>query len=239
MTTTTFRRATDEGEPSARERRRTVVIVVAVAVVLGAFVTWLVAFSPVFGVRSVQVRGVHLLSADQVRAAADVKQGTPLVRVDTSAITRRVEQLADVESAQVSTAFPSTVVITVEERMPVGYLVRSGRIRLVDHTGDAYREVSHAPHGLPKFVVPTGATERTTAAAVAAVAATLPSPVRREVRSIEAFDANSITLVLTRDRVVQWGSADRSADKARLLPALLKRRPSQVNLTDPDQPFTR
>ena len=60
------------------------------------------------------------------------------------------------------------------------------------------------------------------------------------VRSIEALDPNAITLVLTRGRVVAWGSADRSADKARVLPVLLEQKHARyVDLTDPDQPFTR
>jgi cell division protein FtsQ len=239
-TSTTYLRAThDEDEPPRRDRRRTLVIAIAATVVVGVFLTWLVAFSSVFGVRTIEVHGTHVLTATQVRAAADIRNGTPLVRVDTTEITKRIERLAVVESAQVSTSFPSTVVITVEERVPVGYVRRSGHVRLVDHTGDEYRVVLAAPNGLPKFVIPSGASARSTAQAVAAVAAALPPAVRKQVRSIEALDPDSITLVLTRDRLVRWGSADRTADKARLLPALLKHHTTQVNLTDPDQPFTR
>jgi cell division protein FtsQ len=239
MSATTYLRATDEDEPPAPDRRRRLLIVIAAVVVAAVVGTWLVAFSPVFGVRTVEVRGTRLLTADQVRTAAGVKHGTPLVRVDTSAITGRVERLADVASAQVSTSFPSTVVITVEERVPVGYVLRSGRFRLVDRTGTEYRAVDRRPSGLAKLVIPTGASEHSTAVAVAQVAAALPAKVRRQVKSIQALDAHSITLVLTKDRVVRWGSADRTADKARLLPALLRHHPNQIDLTDPDQPFTR
>jgi cell division septal protein FtsQ len=59
------------------------------------------------------------------------------------------------------------------------------------------------------------------------------------VRSIEALDPSSITLVLSHGRVVRWGGAARTADKARLLPVLLKHHVATVDLTDPDQPFTR
>lgn len=239
MSATTFLRETGAAEPPPRDRRRVVLIAVSLAVVLAVLGTWLIAFSSVFGVRTVEVHGVHLLTADQVRAAADVKHGTPLVRVDTSAITRRVEKLAEVESAQVSTSFPSTVVITVTERVPVGYVVRSGHVRLVDRSGAEYRAVGTPPADLPRFAVPTGQVERETAAAVAAVAAALPPRIRRQINSIQANDPDSITLVLTRDRVVRWGSAERTADKARLLPALLRHHAHQVDLTDPDQPFTR
>jgi cell division protein FtsQ len=240
VTLTAFRRETKAGDRPPRNRRRVVGIAVSIAVVLAVFGTWLIAFSSVFGVRTVEVHGVHLLSAAQVRAAADVKNGTPLVRVDTSAITRRIEQLAEVESAQVSTSFPSTVVITIEERVPVGYVLRAGHVRLVDHSGLEYRTVGSAPLDLPRLAVPTGKDEQRTAAAVAAVAAALPARIRRQINSIQALDPDSITLVLTRGRIVRWGSAGRTAEKAQLLPALLKQRGvHDVDLTDPDQPFTR
>jgi cell division protein FtsQ len=59
------------------------------------------------------------------------------------------------------------------------------------------------------------------------------------VQSIEALDPAAITLVLRGDRVVRWGSAARSPDKARILPALLKQPGTQFDLSDPDQPFSR
>jgi cell division protein FtsQ len=229
----------DAHEDIARrpDRRRTALIVVAATVLVAVLATWLVAFSPVFGVRSVDVHGTHVLTAAQVRAAADIRDGTPLVRLDTAAITKRIEHLADVESAQVSTSFPSTVVITIDERTPVGYVDRHHRLLLVDHTGDQYRVVRTAPARLPELVFPAGARE--TAAAVAAVAAALPSRVRRQVRSVDALDPSSITLVLTGGRLVRWGSEDRTEDKARLLPVLLRHHTMTVDLTNPDQPFTR
>ena len=44
-------------------------------------------------VRSVTVTGTHLLAPAQVIAAADVPLGTPLLRVDAGAVTRRVEAI--------------------------------------------------------------------------------------------------------------------------------------------------
>lgn len=238
-TGTVVREARPDDSGPRPNRRRTLLIVVAATVAMAVLGTWLLAFSSVFGVRSVEVRGVHLLTPDEVRAAADVPNGTPLVRVDTTAITRRVERLPAVASAQVSTSFPSTVVIMIEERAPVGYVSHGRRARLVDGTGSEYRTVDHPPSGLPHFVVPSGEREHSTAAAVAAVAAALPARLRPELRSIQALDPNSITLVLTGHRLVRWGTADQTGEKARLLPALLRRRPSYVDLTDPGQPFTR
>lgn len=230
---------TDEFEPPGDRRLRRVLIVLAVLVVLAAVLTWVVAFSSLFGVRSVTVRGAHVLSPRTIERIADVTHGTPLVRLDTDAITRRVERLTDVESAQVDTSFPSTVIITVRERTAVGYTRVAGKDMLVDHTGYQYRGVDRPPPHLPRFVVPHGNAARSAGAAVATAAAALPAKLLHRITSIQALDPGSITLVLRDQRVVRWGSAARSADKARVLPILLTRSGTHIDVTDPDQPFSR
>jgi cell division protein FtsQ len=243
--TSTDLRPAEPAEPAEQEaprfgRRRTLIVVVAATLVVAVVLVWVIAYSSLFGVRKVQVSGTHVLTAAQVERAAHVAHGTPLVRVDTAAATRRIEHLPEVASVQVSTSFPSTLIIRVTERRPVGYLRVGSTAVLVDRTGDQYRTVPKAPAGLPRFVVPEGTDARTTGGAVATVAAALSAPVRGEVRSIEALDPRAITLVLTHGRVVAWGSADRSADKARVLPALLaQKHADHIDVTDPDQPFTR
>jgi cell division protein FtsQ len=92
---------------------------------------------------------------------------------------------------------------------------------------------------LPRFVVPAGSDARTTGGAVATVAAALPSALRKQVESINALNPSAISLALTHGRIVRWGSAAQSTQKARLLPALLARHSNEIDLTDPDQPFTR
>ena len=93
--------------------------------------------------------------------------------------------------------------------------------------------------GLPLLAVSPGADAKATAQAVAEVAASLTPQLLARVASIQAFDPTAITLLLTDQRVVRWGSADRSADKARILPTLLAQPGSTFDLTDPDQPFSR
>lgn len=238
-TTTPLRPPDEDDAPPRRNRRRIALFVVAGAVVVTVLAVWLIAFSSVFGVRTIEVHGTRVLTAAEVRAAAHVGHGTPLVRVDTGAVEQRVERLSDVAAAHVHTSFPSTLVITVDERTPVGYVHTGGRYMLVDRTGDQYRAVAKRPADLPRFVVPVGTDARTTGGAVATVAAALPASLRAQVRSIQALDPRAITLVLSKGRIVQWGSADRSPDKARVLPVLLRHGVQQVDVSNPDQPFTR
>ncbi|GAB2461862.1 cell division protein FtsQ/DivIB [Jatrophihabitans fulvus] len=228
-------------------RRRRVALWVALGVVVALFGTWLVAFSPVFGVRGVEVHGARTLTATTVERAAQVDYGQPLVRVDTAAMAARVEAVPQVESVQVSTSFPSTLVITVRERTPVGYVAVAGRALLVDRTGVRYPPVAGErtamPTGLPELGLTTGtsAAAKATARAVAEVAAALPAALRARVRTVQALDANSVTVLFRGGLLVRWGSAARSAQKATVVAVLEDRRPQQqvIDVSDPDRPVTR
>ena len=240
MTTTVSRRTRiEKDQPRSGWSRRTVLIIVAAAVVLAAIAVWIVAVSPVFGVRTVSVRGENAVTEQQIRSAADVPDGTPLVRLDTDAVARRIESIDGIASARVSTSFPSTLVISVVERTPVGVVKHDGRYVLVDRTGDQYRTVDAPPEHVPVFVVPVGTDSRTTGGAVATVAAALPAKIRAQVASIQALDPSAITLLLTHGRVVAWGSVARSGEKAKILPVLLQQKGSQFDVTDPSRPFSR
>jgi cell division protein FtsQ len=210
-------------EPARRRRvpRLTLVVVAATIVVLAAVTTWLVAFSSVLGVKTVTVTGERSVTAQQIVAAARVARGTPLIRLDKGAVAARVEQLPDVAAATVQTKYPSTVQITITERVAVGYVQSDSHFALVDKTGYQYRTVSTKPARLPLFQVPTGAGAQASAAAEAVVAAALPP-----------------TLLFTDSRVVQWGSADQSTLKAQILPTLLAQPGRTVDLTNPQVPFT-
>lgn len=239
MSLTAVRRTDPDGAAGGGLRHRGLILGALALVVVGAVLTWLVAFSSVLGVRTVTVRGTHTLTEAQVRQAAAIGNGTPLVRLDKAGVRHRVEALPDIASAAVTTSFPSTVVITVTERVAVGYVRSGSDVHLVDRTGDQYRSVPSAPKQLPRFVVSAGPDARATGAAVATVAAALPEQVRRDVESIQALDPQAITLLMADGRVVRWGSADRSTDKARILPALLRRDGSEFDVTDPELPFSR
>ena len=220
-----------------RRVRRSAVLVGGV-VLLVLLAVWILVFSPVFGVRSVVVRGTHTLSAATVERAAGISHGTPLLRVNTAAAVARLDRLAAVRSATVRTSWPGTVVIDVTERRPVGFLRENGHVVLVDTTGARFRTVQTPPARLPLLVLPSGA-DRATTAAVAAVAAALPGRILPRVASVQALDPQAITLLLRGDRVVHWGSAAQSRAKAQVLPPLLRRGATQIDVSDPAQPFTR
>lgn len=206
----------------------------AAAVLAG--VTWVVAFSPVLGVREVEVRGEALLSETQIRDAAGIAPGTPLVRLGAGGIEARIEALPEVLSARVRVSYPSTVLIEVTERVAVGYRTESSGIRLIDVTGAAFRTVDERPAGLPQLPAPPRSgswsdADEAAALACAQVAAALPGQVRPQVAQVKAESANSVRLTLTDDRTVVWGGAVRNKEKAALLVPLLGREGAEFDIS--------
>ncbi|MDQ1751204.1 MAG: cell division protein FtsQ [Pseudonocardiales bacterium] len=210
-------------------------LMLAGAVVLVASLTWIAGFSSLLGVGSVDVRGTRTLSAEQITQAAAIKPGTPLIRLDTSAVQRRVEALPEVRSATVTTSYPSTVGITIIERIAVGYRSAGGVVTLLDAGGVAFRTVSTAPRGLPEL----SAADVALGNAAAAVAGSLSSAVAGQVRTVTAGSSESITLTLRDGRTVLWGGTDRNADKAKLLPAILGQPGRYFDVSDPDTVISR
>ncbi|UOY02906.1 cell division protein FtsQ/DivIB [Blastococcus sp. PRF04-17] len=191
-------------------------------VALGA-VLWLLFAGPLLAVRSIQVDGLRSLPADQVREAAGVERGTPLLRLDVDAAEARVARLPQVASVEVTRGWPDSVVITVVERVPVAIVGPPGERSLMDADGVLFDLVTGEP---PTGVVPLDVADPrpgdpATTAALAAVSA-LPVDVREGVAGAAATSPEAITLTLTDGTVVQWGDAGRSDAKAAVLGALIE-----------------
>jgi cell division protein FtsQ len=219
-------------------RRRWLQLAIAGAGLVVALVVWLVGFSPVLGVKQVLVRGVRNVTVEQVRAAARIGHGTPLARLDTAAVTRRVEDLPVVAAARVRVSYPSTVLITITERTAAGYVAAGSAAVLVDPTGHQYLRVPQPPRGPPRFDIPLGGSPATGRALATAAAALTPG-LRARIGLMQAQSDSSIVFVLTDHRVVLWGSADRSAQKANVLSALLNQPGTQFDISDPDVAVVR
>jgi cell division protein FtsQ len=205
-----------------------VVFFAGTGVVIAGVMAWALFGSSLLVVRSVRVAGNgNVVSAGQVLAAAQVTHGQPLIRVDTGAISRRVEQLRQVQSAQVSRDWPTTLVITVRLRQPAFALPVHGSYALVDRFGVTIRDVVRKPPGLPVLTVnTTGRSLRGSPAvrAAAKVLGELPRRVARQVRVVTTGGPNDVSVKLANGSVVVWGGAERGPIKAKELQILLRRR---------------
>jgi cell division protein FtsQ len=194
----------------------------ALTVTIVAVIGWALLASPLLGVSSVQVDGVATLPAGQVRDAAGIDPGTPLLRVDVGAAEARVAQLPQVRSVEVTRGWPHSVVITVVERVAVAIVGKPGRRALVDAEGVLFDTVTgEGPAGVvPLEVADPAPGDPATMAGLAAVRA-LPDPLRAMVRVATVVSAEDISLTLTDGTVVRWGGPEESEAKAKALAALL------------------
>lgn len=220
--------------PAGRQLGRWLAVLSGLLVL--ALLGWLVAFSSVLGVRSVTVTGTRQLTAGQIEAAAGIRPGTPLIRLDTAAIRDRVAAIAGVRTVRISTSYPSSVLIRVTERVAVGYRPGPDGAAEVDAGNVQFRTTRTPPAGLPQLAV-TG--DQAQAAATALVAGALPPALARKIALISAPSTESITLKLVDGRTVLWGGTDRSADKARLLTALVGRPGRYFDVSDPSSVISR
>lgn len=225
----------------SRARRRRVVrrvllaVAAVAAVVLGV---WLVFFSSVLAVTGVEVQGTDVLSKQQVEAAAQVPHGVPLARVDLSAVKARVEDLAPVQSVDVSRSWPHSVLISIHERRPVAFVARNGGFEGVDPSGVLFRSYPKRPTGLPEIQMqPT--TPVDALAEGAAVVASMPADLVHRVAYLDVRSIDNITLHLKDAATVTWGSSDQSTDKARVLAVLLEQKAKAYDVTAPGHPTIR
>jgi cell division protein FtsQ len=219
-----------------------------------AAVTWALLGDRVFVVRSETVAGTHLLAPAQVLAAADVPLGTPLIRVNASAVTQRVEAIRQVASATVTKDWPDHLAIVITERVPaVAVRMAGGGYDLVDPTGTIVRWAKARPARLPLLTTSlTGSALRGDrgVAAAADVLAELDPALSRSVSSVSVASvlsgagdsvvtAQQVKLLLRDGKTIVWGDPGEAAQKNRELTILLRESARYVDVSAPGTVVTR
>lgn len=235
---------TRKGEPAVRRwsgrlRRWRRWLLAAALVAALAVLLWILLFSSLLGVRTLEVEGTGAATSQlQVRRAAQVTLGIPLARVDLAGIRARVEAVPTVASATVSREWPHTLVIRVTERRPVAAVFRDGSWRLMDETGLLYLRVPGRDPALP-VVELDGSPGPGTLPQVAVALRALPPDILAALRRVRAASMDSITLLLEHGREVRWGSAAQSRQKAAVLKVLLRTTARTIDVSVPSAPATR
>jgi cell division protein FtsQ len=225
-----------------RRVRRWLLGILAVGAIAGAI--WLIWFSTVLVATKVEVEGMTSLRADTIRDKADVPLGVQLARLDTVAIETRVARMQRIDKVEVRRHWPNTVLISVKERVPVGWVVSDGAIRYVDRNGIDFRTVSDEPKKLVEFRIDTvdPLTRQQALEAVTRVITFLRSEAHDlyvQIEYVSAATQDSVHLRLTGKRTVVWGSAEHNAEKAVVLRPLLKVDAERFDVSAPELPTTK
>lgn len=195
-------------------------------------------FTPLMSARDIVVVGTGEVTTEEVLDAAGVRIGTPLLQIDTDGVADRVATIRRVASARVQREYPSTLRITVVERVPLAVKDFPDGPHLYDRDGVDFA-TGPPPPALPYLDVDNpGPADPPTRAALGVLTALRPE-VAGQVGRIAAPSVASITLTLTDGRVVVWGTNDRTEEKAEKLGALLTQPGRTYDVSSPDLPTVK
>jgi cell division protein FtsQ len=198
----------------------------------------LLYFTPIMSARNVVVTGLGAVTQEEVVTSAAVKSGTPLLQIDTDAVAERVATIRRVASARVQRQYPSTLRITVVERVPVVVKDYPDGPHLFDRDGVDFA-IAPPPPGVPFLDTDNpGPSDPPTKAALQVMTSLRPE-VAAQVARIAAPSVAAITLQLTDGRQVVWGTTDRTEEKALKLGALLTQPGQTYDVSSPDLPTVK
>jgi cell division protein FtsQ len=233
------------GPASAGRRRsdrwKVAFIGLAAAGLIGG-VAWVLLGSSFLVVRTVRTTGSQV-PRSTVLGAAEIKLGTPLARIDTDAIARRVERITQVQSARVTLSWPDSVVIWTRRRAAV-FTVRAGHgYALVDSYGVVLGRTAARPAGLIALRPASGQAawawqsrqlrREPAVLAAGAIVRGLPAWLRGRVTAIQADGPADVTLILHHGVRVQWGSQGNTSAKAKEMAILLRTNATYYDVSDP------
>jgi len=184
------------------------VVLVTVLAVLGSGLFTIQA-------ESVRITGAVYTDRDQLQAVVDDLVGTPTLLVDTDEAERRIETIAWVDTAKVSTRFPRSATIDIRERQALAtYQGPDQRFRVLDREGRVLDVLDKWPLAYLLITGPDpvdlepGETAPFGYAAAAELAKNLTPGVRGQAQRIEVTaDGSSLVLWLTDGTEVHFGEA--------------------------------
>ena len=117
-------------------------------IVICTAIVGILVYSPIFVLRHVQVDGAVYLKKEELVRISGIYMGEPLFQLETDQVTKRLLQDLRIEEALVRRQLPSTLEITIKERMPVATVACEYGYLDIDRQGkviDSYRTLKNMP----------------------------------------------------------------------------------------------
>ncbi len=195
-------------------RARNLVLVISIF----AAATYLLAWSPVFAVKSIEVEGLpKSVSQDDVITKAKINIGDQLARIEPRSVEKSLSEISWIKSVSLKRDWwHRDISIVVSPRKPVGIF----QGRALDSDGIIFDFPGSIPEQLPAI---TAATSELGLAAISLFSA-LPDDLRTTLITIGAKNQSAITSwhqIGGRKIKVQWGSPTEVGLKVNVFRALL------------------
>ena len=193
----------------------------ALAIIAVLYVV-LVFFSPLLATEKITVRGASLLETTQVEQKLEPLRGVPLTRIDEKKVRELIGQDNVIRSVQVESRPPHELVVTLKERTAVAVVKQGDTYHTVDSDGVSLLESATQPDTSVPLVRFSGDDPKTSAEfrTISAALSAMPSELLAQVKEASATSTSSITLTLRDNTTVQWGTAEESELKAKVLLSL-------------------
>ena len=207
--------------PPLTRARKLLYTAIALALVAVLYVV-LVFFSPLLATQTITVRGASLLETTQVEQKLEPLRGVPLTRIDEKRVRELIGQDNVLRSVQVESRPPHELVVTLKERAAIAIVKVGETYHTVDTDGVSLMESSSEPSTSVPLVRLNGDDPqhsdefRTISTALSA----MPAELLAQVKEASATSTSSITLTLRDNTTVQWGTAQESELKAKVLLSL-------------------
>ena len=216
-----------------------------VLIALGA--AWLALLSPVFSLdpQKVELYGVGVV-VDPALVTATIApyEGRSLAVINVAHLRHQILDLPGVRDAVVERVWPAGLRVEITTRIPVAAIPDpAGGYTLLDDQAVQVAHLAEVPPDVPVVNIPIGAGSERILAAVIAVVNELPGDVRARVSNVAAQTEDSVTFQLRDGPRVEWGSAEQSALKARVLTVMLQSpnvaTVGVIDVSAPTLPITR
>ncbi|WP_243855163.1 FtsQ-type POTRA domain-containing protein [Diaminobutyricimonas sp. TR449] len=200
----------------------------------GAFTALIVAvgiavFSPALALKTIRIEGAERISTEELTGAVDDQLGTPLALLDLGRVKDELGNFPLIRSFVTETVPPDTLVIRITERQPIAATASGAVFQLLDPAGVVIGETPTRIEGLPLIDLGGQGTDGVAFESVVEVLLAVPADLRANIDSVTATSKDNVSLILRGvGQRVTWGSAESSAQKARVLSELIKQ-------TDPAQ----
>ncbi len=193
----------------------------ALAIIAVLYVV-LVFFSPLLATQKITVRGTSLLETTQVEQKLEPLRGVPLTRIDEKKVRELIGQDNVIRSVQVESRPPHELVVTLKERTAVAVVKQGDTYHTVDSDGVSLLESATQPDTSVPLVRFSGDDPKTSAEfrTISTALSAMPSELLAQVKEAGATSTSSITLTLRDNTTVQWGTAEESELKAKVLLSL-------------------
>ena len=193
----------------------------ALAIIAVLYVV-LVFFSPLLATQKITVRGASLLETTQVEQKLEPLRGVPLTRIDEKKVRELIGQDNVIHSVQVESRPPHELVVTLKERTAVAVVKQGDTYHTVDSDGVSLLESATQPDTSVPLVRFSGDDPQTSAEfrTISTALSAMPSELLAQVKEAGATSTSSITLTLRDNTTVQWGTAEESELKAKVLLSL-------------------